>query len=77
MRRTQILLPEPLYDALRERSFDERTSLGEQVRRAVELYLGLASQMPRTGIERDKGAIRRRQTLVKHGRTSPEGRGRR
>ncbi len=77
MRRTQILLPEPLHDALRERGFDERTSLGEQVRRAVELYLGLASQVARPGIERETRGIRPRQIRAKRQRSSPEGRGRR
>jgi hypothetical protein len=43
VRRTQILLSEEFHDALRARSFTERTSLGEQVRRAVEEYLGRAT----------------------------------
>lgn len=40
MKRTQILLSEDVHDALRARSYAERTSLGEQVRRALLVYLG-------------------------------------
>lgn len=39
MKRTTIFLPEALHEALRTRAFEGRTSLAEEIRRAVELYL--------------------------------------
>jgi hypothetical protein len=42
VKRTQILLSEEVHDALRAKGFAERTSLGEQVRRAIVIYLGRA-----------------------------------
>lgn len=39
MKRTTIFLPDTLHEALRTRAFEERTSMGEEIRRAVEQYL--------------------------------------
>jgi hypothetical protein len=72
VRRTQIVLSEPLHNALRERGFDERTSLGEQVLRATESYLGLVPQAPRTGMEREASAICSWQIVAQSRRTSRE-----
>jgi hypothetical protein len=77
MRRTQILLPEALHEALRERSYDDRTSLGEQVRRAVELYLNLAGKASHAALRRDVSGTRSRRISTVRNQISRDGRKRR
>jgi len=39
VKRTTIFLSDSLHEALRTRAFEVRTSMGEEIRRAVEQYL--------------------------------------
>jgi hypothetical protein len=41
MRRTQISLEEPLYEALRRRAFNRRVSMSQMVRDALAEYLAV------------------------------------
>lgn len=49
MKRTSIFLPDEMHEALRTRAFMGRTTIAEEIRRAVELYLQKTAR--RTGKE--------------------------
>ena len=44
MKRTQLQLEEPVYDALRRRAYERRTSIAGVVREALKAYLVLPAQ---------------------------------
>lgn len=39
MKRTSIFLPDEMHEALRVRAFMQRTTMGEEIRKAIEQYL--------------------------------------
>jgi hypothetical protein len=39
MKRIPILIPEEHHEALRKRSFENHTSIAEEIRKAIEEYL--------------------------------------
>lgn len=51
MRRTQILLPDRLYDRLKARAAEEESTLAEIMRKAGEYYLTVHPEAATTGAE--------------------------
>jgi hypothetical protein len=57
MKRTQLQLEDPVYDALRRRAYESRTSMAGVVREAVKTYLGVPPR-PATRLKRPAPARR-------------------
>jgi hypothetical protein len=73
MKRTQLQLEDPVYEALRRRAYESRTSMAGLVREAVKTYLGFR---PRTAPSAKRPAFVRRPSFIgcirtKQGALSP------
>jgi len=64
MIRTNISLPEELYERLREKKFRENRSLSEMVREALEGYL---FKEVKSSLEKEQDAVKIRKDICEHG----------